>query len=92
VSVGLDSCPPYPSTSYLYLYGLCTLSLPLNTDTFDLKKTHYMSDAYSTHTDRGLIGYSASKSKTNHTFNRHSTTKKKVSSAVPIINSENKHR
>ena len=35
--VGLDSCPPYPSTTYLHLYGLYTLSLSLNTDMFDKK-------------------------------------------------------
>ena len=39
--VGLDSWPPYPSTTYLYLYGLCTLSLSLNTCMFDKKIYKY---------------------------------------------------
>jgi len=38
VLVGRDSCPPYPSTAYLYLYGLCTLSLSHNTGMFYKKK------------------------------------------------------
>ena len=39
--VGLDSCPPYPSIVYLYLYSLYMLSLSLKIGVFD-KKTNNM--------------------------------------------------
>ena len=39
--VGQDSCPPYPSTAYLYLYSLYMLSLSPNIGVFD-KKTNNM--------------------------------------------------
>ena len=41
VLVGLDSCPPYPSTAYLYLYSLYMLSLSLNTGMFDKKNKQH---------------------------------------------------
>jgi len=46
VLVGLDSWPRYPSTTYLYLYGLCTLSLSLNTCMFDKKNININFHAY----------------------------------------------
>jgi hypothetical protein len=38
VSFGVDSCPLYPTVSYLYFHWSLYVFLKLNTGTFDQKK------------------------------------------------------